>query len=104
MPKDYFVGDEAQNKREMLSLSYPIERGIVTNWDDMEKIWNHVFYNELCISLDERPVLMSEAALSPKAHREKMTQVHTRAGVQHFLSRLHARSVKTQISLHIPAI
>ena len=24
---------------------YPIEHGIVTNWDDMEKIWHHTFYN-----------------------------------------------------------
>lgn len=31
----------------MLTLKYPIEHGIVTNWDDMEKIWHHTFYNEV---------------------------------------------------------
>ena len=36
--KDAYVGDEAQNKRRILSLKYPIEHGIVTNWDDMEKV------------------------------------------------------------------
>ena len=43
--KDTIVGGEAQTKRDFLSLKYPIEHGIVTNWDDMENIWHHTFYN-----------------------------------------------------------
>ena len=33
-----YIGDEAESKRGILSLSYPVEHGIVTNWDNMEKV------------------------------------------------------------------
>ncbi|CAC5411675.1 Actin, larval muscle,Actin, clone 403,Actin-104,Actin, alpha sarcomeric/skeletal,Actin-2, muscle-specific,Actin, cytoskeletal 3A,Beta-actin-like protein 2,Actin, indirect flight muscle,Actin-103,Actin-46,Putative actin-9,Actin-65,Actin, cytoskeletal 1A,Actin-42A,Actin-4,Actin-71,Actin-75,Actin-85C,Putative actin-22,Actin, alpha skeletal muscle 3,Actin, cytoskeletal 1B,Actin, muscle-type A2,Actin-8,Major actin,Actin, adductor muscle,Actin CyI, cytoplasmic,Actin, macronuclear,Actin, cytoplasmic,Actin, gamma len=73
--KEFYVGDEAQRRRSALNLSFPIEHGIITNWDDMEQIWQHCFNDELQIDPAEHPIVMSEPPLNPKAQKERTVQV-----------------------------
>ena len=82
--KDHYVGEEAQQKRGILILKYPLEHGIVQNWDAMERVWKHTFDNELRILVgdeeeeggaDVAGVLMTEAPMNPKENRERMTQI-----------------------------
>ena len=76
-PNQVFFGEEAQAKanRGVLTLKYPIEHGIVTNWDDVEKIWRHTFYTALNVTPETLPVLLTERAMNPKANRERLTQI-----------------------------
>ncbi|KAB1267713.1 Actin-1 [Camelus dromedarius] len=55
--KDSYVGDEAQSIRGILTLKYPIEHDIVTNWDEME-IWHHT------VAPKEQPMLLTKAPQS----------------------------------------
>jgi actin-related protein len=73
--KAEYIGDEAQKMRGVLNLSYPIESGIVTNWDDMEKVWAYCFSNELRVDPSEHKVFLTEAPMNPKVNREKMTSL-----------------------------
>ncbi|MGB1017044.1 MAG: actin, cytoplasmic 2, partial [Nannocystaceae bacterium] len=68
------VGEAAWQNRHNSPIRYPIEHGIVTNWDDMERIYQHAF-EQLGANPAELPVLLTEAPLNPKANREKMTEL-----------------------------
>ncbi|KAM7100347.1 actin-related protein T2 [Molossus nigricans] len=73
--KQHCVGEQALRKQEAFHLRYPIERGLVTRWDDVEKLWGHLFEWELGVRASERPVLMTEPSLNPRETREKTAEV-----------------------------
>jgi actin-related protein len=62
-------------KREILTLLHPVEHGIVTNWDAMEKLWHHAFYDKLQVVPADHAILLTEPPFNPKVNREKMVQI-----------------------------
>lgn len=60
---------------DILNISNPIERGIITNWEDMEKVWHHILYNELKFVPEECPLLLTKVPMNPQPNHEKMTQI-----------------------------
>ena len=73
---DIFIGNEADEHRGIMKLAYPMEHGMVTNWADMEKIWASLYEkNNLGVSSEEHPVLLTEAPLNPRRNREKSAEV-----------------------------
>lgn len=69
------MGDEAQAKWGIADVKRPIDRGVITDWDDMETIWHHTFYSKLKASPPNHPIFLTEVPLNPKANRERMTKI-----------------------------
>jgi len=73
---DVFLGPKAEEHRGLLTIRYPMEHGIVNDWNDMERIWQYVFSKEqLQTFSEEHPVLLTEAPLNPNKNREKAAEV-----------------------------
>jgi len=72
---DVFIGRKAQELRGLLKIKYPLEHGIVTDWDDMERIWQYIYSEELKTLSEEHPVLLTEAPLNPRKNRDQAAQI-----------------------------
>ena len=73
--KESIIGSEAEKKFGILNISYPIQGGIIVNWDEMERIWANTFYGELKISPEEHNLLLSESPFITRKDREKMLEM-----------------------------
>ena len=72
--KSEYVGSEAQQKRGILTLRYPVKNGIIEDWEGMIKVWKHAFTNELRIKSEGSNILLTEAPLNPIANRVLMAK------------------------------
>ncbi|KAH9791859.1 actin-related protein 2 [Citrus sinensis] len=72
--KDTIVGAAALDLRHQLDVSYPVNNGIVQNWEDMGQVWDHAFFSELKIDPPECKILLTDPPLNPAKNREKMVE------------------------------
>eukprot|EP00191_Tetraselmis_sp_GSL018_P016235 CAMPEP_0177585728 /NCGR_PEP_ID=MMETSP0419_2-20121207/4664_1 /TAXON_ID=582737 /ORGANISM="Tetraselmis sp., Strain GSL018" /LENGTH=337 /DNA_ID=CAMNT_0019075513 /DNA_START=223 /DNA_END=1236 /DNA_ORIENTATION=+ len=69
------VGDECVNCREKLQIGYPVRQGVVHDWDDMVRVWEHAFLVNLGADPTQSKVLLTEPPLNSEANRERMLQI-----------------------------
>lgn len=73
--KDIMCGSEAAAMRSSLEISYPVENGIVRNWDDMEKLWDYTFTEKLQVNTPDHKILLTTPPMNPVKNRQKMMEM-----------------------------
>ncbi|RLN72038.1 hypothetical protein BBJ28_00026692, partial [Nothophytophthora sp. Chile5] len=75
--RETFVGTECQLYRDFLELSRPLNRGVVEDWDALERMWEFVFAQELRVDPETTalPVLCVSSPAGPKKQQERMAQL-----------------------------
>eukprot|EP01062_Namystynia_karyoxenos_P022881 TRINITY_DN18801_c0_g1_i10.p1 TRINITY_DN18801_c0_g1~~TRINITY_DN18801_c0_g1_i10.p1 ORF type:complete len:917 (+),score=213.65 TRINITY_DN18801_c0_g1_i10:1205-3955(+) len=71
---ELFAGWDAHERRGVLRIEQPIERGLVADWGAAERLWRHAF-GAVRAAPGEQAVLLAEVASNPKGKREKTAQL-----------------------------
>nr|WOV89976.1 Arp2D2 [Drosophila kikkawai] len=73
---DVIIGDEASQLRSLLELTYPMDKGVVRNWEDMCHVWDYTFGpKKMDIDPTNTKILLTEPPMNPTKNREKMIEV-----------------------------
>ena len=75
---NYYIGDEAirmHSESPNHSLFYPMQNGIVENWDMMEKYWHQSIYNYLKCDPQEHYFVLTEPPMNPPENRENVAEI-----------------------------
>ena len=71
---DFSIGYDAL-RRPNANISYPIQHGIVEDWDKMERVWQHCIYKYLRVEPSEHGFLLTEPPANPPENREYLAEV-----------------------------
>ena len=77
MEQEYVrIGDQPTQNPDVLIYTSPIKRGLIDDWDDMERVWNYTFNDSLQIDPKEHLVLITKSGISNQfEHQEKVMQI-----------------------------
>eukprot|EP00903_Cladosiphon_okamuranus_P013603 g12669.t1 len=72
----WLVGDLAvSRRRDGMEMRSPLVDGLLSDWDQVEKIWEHAFQHRMRAVASERPVLVAEASWSTAKERRGLMEL-----------------------------
>ena len=72
---DFFIGDEAEERKTQYDLSYPIRHGQIENWDHMERFWQHCMFKYLRCEPEEHCFCLTEPPMNAPENREYTAEI-----------------------------
>ena len=73
--RTFLAGHEAHKNRSKLSVINPVKRGLVEDWDAMEKLLQFSFEDVLEVSPESSHVLVADSSRSSKENRERIVKL-----------------------------
>jgi actin-related protein len=64
--RETFVGNECQQFRDFLEIANPINRGVVEDWDALERVWEFIFTHELRVNPETATLPVRAARIPPE--------------------------------------
>lgn len=73
---DFYIGDEAvANSFGTYQIVYPMRHGIVEDWDNMERYWEHCLFKYLRCEPEDHYALLTEPPLNAPENREYTAEI-----------------------------
>lgn len=73
--QDVYTGQSAIENRDIVDTKFPINEGIITDWDAMEYIWNQMYFEDLLVPPEDYNILHTESIINNSSNREKLVEV-----------------------------
>lgn len=73
--QDIYTGHFAIHNRNIVDTIFPIDKGVITDWDAMEFIWNQMYYEDLLVPPEDYNILHTESIMNNESCREKLAEV-----------------------------
>jgi len=75
---NFYIGNEAiriAKTSQKHKLTYPMQNGIIEEWDLMEKFWHQSIYNYLKCDPQEHYFVLTEPPMNPPENRENIAEI-----------------------------
>ena len=74
--KEIMIGDEIIGFRSLLELSHPVTEGIITDEEDLFKLWDYTLTQKIGIEdPSEKKIIVTEAPLNPISNKIKIFEI-----------------------------